>query len=133
VEDRFTDREAKDLSQTEAVSHSVSLIASQIRASAIICTTVSGQTAKQVSKFRPRVPVLSATWSQRIQNQLAVVWGVEAILVAPVVTTDDSINETVDAFFRHKRIKVGDTVVIGAGVPVGVPGHTNLIMTQVIK
>jgi pyruvate kinase len=133
VEGRFAERAAGSLGQTEAVSHSISLVAGQIKASAIICTSVSGQTARQVSKFRPRVPVLCATWSERVQNQLAVVWGVEAIQVPAAKTTDDSINSTVDAFFRHKRLKVGDTVVIGAGVPVGVPGHTNLIMTQVIK
>lgn len=124
---------AGNLSHTEAVAFAVNELAKMLKPQAILTTTTSGQTARLVSKFRPKSPLLCATWNERTCRQMAVVWGVEAILVDKPSTTDENVAHSIDGFVKQGRLKVGDSVVITAGVPAGVPGHTNLIMTQQVK
>lgn len=118
------------LEETEAISHAVAEIASQIHPKAILTTTTSGQTARLISKYRPRFPILCATWNSFTHRQMSVVWGVEAIHMALPQSTDEQIENAIEAFLASKRLKVGDTVVVSAGVPAGKPGNTNLIMVR---
>ncbi|MEZ5162396.1 MAG: pyruvate kinase alpha/beta domain-containing protein [Fimbriimonadaceae bacterium] len=94
---------------------------------AILTASTSGMTPRMVSKYKPNVPIFCACWSEKVQRQLAMVGGVHAIVIDPPLNTDDAIRATMNGFLRRKQIKVGDTVVITAGVPVGHPGKTNLI------
>ncbi len=123
----------RDCEATEAVAQSVAKLASLIGAKAILTTTTSGQTARLVSKFRPDAPILCATWDFKTHCQMAVVWGVEAIHIGMPSTTDEIVERAMDGFLRFKRLKVGDSVIVTAGVPAGVPGHTNLILHQIVK
>lgn len=118
------------LDETEAISFAVAEIASQIHPRAIVTTTTSGQTARLISKYRPRFPILCATWNAFTHRQMSVVWGVEAIHMALPQSTDEQIENAINAFVASKRLKVGDTVVVSAGVPAGKPGNTNLTMVQ---
>jgi pyruvate kinase len=119
--------------QADAIAQAVAQLASHIHPAAIVTTTTSGQTPKLVSKFRSKTPIYCAAWSERVQRQLAVVWGVESLLVPQPDTTDETIQQAVDAFLRKKLINCGDTVIVTAGVPVGVPGNTNMILTQEVR
>lgn len=118
---------------TEAVAHAVNELAKMIKPGAIVTTTTSGQTARLVSKFRPKVPILCATWNDRTRRQMALVWGVEAAKVTLPKTTDENISGAIDAFLKLGRLRVGDHVIVTAGVPAGVAGNTNLILTQLIS
>jgi pyruvate kinase len=129
----FKVRLRKSVDHTEAVAHSVSRLASLLDVDAIVTTSTSGQTARVVSKFRPDKPILCATWDERVQRQLAVVWGVEALRVPLPVGTDDAVRKALLAFVKVKRLKRGQSVIVTAGVPVGKPGHTNLIMTLLVE
>jgi len=133
IEHRFNERVLNGVSQTEAVCHSTASLSAQLKAQAIVVSSVSGATAQYVSKFRPKVPILCATRHDKTRAQLAVVWGVEAITVKAAQVADDTIKDSIDAFFRHKRLKVDDLVVVVAGMPVGVSGYTNMIWTEVVK
>jgi pyruvate kinase len=64
---------------------------------------------------------------------MAVVWGVEAMLIDCLTTTDEVLSHATDTFCNAGRLKNGDLVIFTAGVPAGKVGSTNLIMTQVIK
>ncbi|MFY9235525.1 MAG: pyruvate kinase [Fimbriimonadaceae bacterium] len=121
------------LHRTEAVAHSAVRLADSTTPRAILTTTTSGQTTRLVSMFRPRVPILCATWDARTLRQMAVVWGVDAILVPPPTTTDEIVAHAFEGFVKKKRLKPGDLVIITAGVPAGIPGHTNLILMEVVK
>jgi pyruvate kinase len=134
VESRFFDKvQGSGLSQTEAVCHSAAGLSAQLKAHAIVTTTVTGLTARSVSKFRPKVPILCTTFDDRTKAQLAIIWGVEAMSVKESKTIDETIQDSIAAFFRAKRLKVGDSVVVVAGMPVAVAGHTNMIWTETIK
>ena len=131
--DLMAARADSSASHTEAVTFAVAELAMMIKPQAIVSTTTSGQTPRLVSKFRPKAPILCASWREQTCRQMAVVWGVESILVDPPSSTDDIVANATDGLLRKGRLKVGDQVIITAGVPAGVPGNTNLILTQVVK
>jgi pyruvate kinase len=130
IEKVFREQAKDGISHTEAVAHSVVDLASIIKPAAIITNTTSGQTARLVSKFRPRAQILCATYDARTQAQMAVIWGVEAVHLQKPVNTDEGVNHAIDAFKMIKRLRSGDLVIITAGVPAGQPGNTNLILTR---
>ncbi|MEQ1820993.1 MAG: pyruvate kinase [Fimbriimonadaceae bacterium] len=119
--------------ETLAVSCAVADLAAALRPKAILTTTTSGQTARLISKFRPASPILCATWSQYTYRQLSVVWGVESLFMPLPSTTDEQIYNAIARFVEVKRLKVGDNVVVSAGVPAGRPGNTNLILIQKVE
>ena len=128
----FEDRHSNGISRTDAIAHSVSDLAKCLRPQAILTTTTSGQTPRLVSKFRPKEAILCATWDEVTQRQLSIVWGVETLKISPPETTESTIREAIDEFSRLKRLKLGELVIITAGVPPGTPGNTNMILTQMV-
>lgn len=131
IDRRF--RDASEVSHTEAVAFGVAELAKILKPAAVVTTTTSGQTARLVSRFRPKCPILCATWNDATWRQMSVVWGVEAIRVEKPVDTDENVASALDGFVRRDRLKVGDEVIVTAGVPAGVAGNTNLILTQMVK
>ena len=131
IEEDFHERAVSSISQTEAVAHSVVDLSRLIKSCAIVTTTTSGQTARLVAKFRPRSPILCATWSKRVQAQMAIVWGIQAALIPTPKDTDAAIDHAIKAFEKNGRLEKGDLAILTAGVPVGT-GKTNLIYTKVV-
>lgn len=118
---------------TSAVAEAAVQLASRLKVKAILCTSTSGHTARMVSKFRPKTPILCTAWSPEAHTQLSPVWGVETISLPSPNSTDDVVQLAIDGFLKAKRLKVGDRVVIVAGVPAGQPGHTNLIWVETVR
>jgi pyruvate kinase len=112
---------------TDAIAQATVEIALDLAATAIVTQTLSGATARAVSKYRPEAPIIGATTLDTTFRQLMLSWGVYPVLVAPSRNTDDMIEEAVEGAKRAGLVKDGDTVVLTAGVPAGVPGRTNLI------
>lgn len=131
IEDHFREHSRNHIGHPEAIAHSVADLAALLKPAAVISTTVSGNTARLVSKYRPKSPLLCATYDERTQCRLAVVWGVEAIRLPTPASAVDGIRNAVDAFKKKKRLKDGNLVIVTAGVPFG-EGNTNLIFTQVV-
>jgi pyruvate kinase len=63
---------------------------------------------------------------------MALVWGAEAALIPEPKNTDAATSAAVRVFERAGRLDKGDLAILTAGVPVGVAGHTNLILTKVV-
>jgi pyruvate kinase len=114
----------------EAIAQGSLEIAEDLSARAIICSTTSGSTARLVSKNRPRAPIIGATSSPETYRQLALSWGVVPAMVPFTRDTDTRLADAVQAAREQKLVARGDTVVIIGGVPVGEPGHTNLIKVE---
>lgn len=121
-----------DDSVTYAVSHATCTTANDLEASAIITATSSGFTARKVSKFKPKCPVIAATSSDRVRRKLALFWGVESVKVSEGKSTDEVFNNALQASQEAGFINKGDLVVITAGVPVGVAGATNLMKVHLV-
>ncbi|MGI6225023.1 MAG: pyruvate kinase [Peptococcales bacterium] len=117
---------------TDAISHATCTIAHNLGAAAIITSTESGSTARMVSKYRPKAPIIAVTPREKAQRKLLLVWGVEPILAPETEGTDAMIEQSINASLKAGLIENGDLVVITAGVPVGVPGTTNLLKVEVV-
>ena len=85
-----------------------------------------------VSKYRPGCPIIAATPKEEVLRRLSIVWGVIPIQVRETTGTDQMIEEATKKSLKAGLIKCGDLVVITAGVPVGVPGTTNLIKVHIV-
>ncbi|WP_379965479.1 pyruvate kinase [Ectobacillus sp. sgz5001026] len=133
-EDLFRKRmkEAKS-TITDAISQSVAHTAVALDVAAIVTPTESGYTAKMISKYRPKSPIVAVTFNEMICRRLALVWGVQAYLAKGTVNSTDELLETaIDTGMDAGIINFGDTVVITAGVPVGETGTTNIMKIHVV-
>ncbi|WP_442601470.1 pyruvate kinase [Paenibacillus sp. KN14-4R] len=119
--------QAQQTTVTEAISQAVANSALELNAGAIVTATESGYTARMVSKYRPKSPIVAVTTSERIMRRLTLVWGVETIQTPAVYTTDELFDNAVEYTLNAGRISLGDIVVITAGVPVGRAGTTNIM------
>lgn len=117
---------------TEAISYATCTTAADLGAAAIITATQTGYTARMVARYRPPCPIVAATPDQQVLRQLALVWGVQAVLVKRIQDTDGMIAGSIEAALAAGLIKGGDLVVITAGVPVGVHGTTNLLKVHTV-
>ncbi|MFD1957608.1 pyruvate kinase [Paenibacillus thailandensis] len=118
---------AQQVSVTEAISQAVANSALELDAKAIITSTKSGYTARMVSKYRPKSPIIAVTSDDKVVRRLALVWGVTPVLGEEQKTTDALFETAVKGAMSTGQLALGDTVVITAGVPVGFAGSTNLV------
>ena len=112
---------------TNAIAHATCLTAIDLKASAILAVTKSGSTAHMMSKHRPGCLIGACTSSERVLRQLNLSWGVYPMLIKEEYSSEILCLRAIDAAQKHKLVKVGDTVVFAGGVPLGIPGRTNLI------
>ena len=125
--------EFKDI--TSAIGHATvtTATANDLSASAIITVTKSGTTARMISKFRPQTMIIGATISEKAWRQLNLSWGVLPVMCEIKNNSDELFDHAVDVSLRCGAIKHGDTVVISAGVPLGISGTTNMLKVHEVK
>ena len=117
----------------DAICQSVAHTALSLDVVAIVAPTESGHTAKMISKYRPKSPIIAVSADDRVCRKLALVWGVQAYLAQdPVYSTDEMLEGAIQASKETGIVKSGDTVVIAAGVPIGETGTTNLMKVHVV-
>lgn len=121
---------AQQTSITEAISQAVANSALDLDAQAILTATESGFTARMVSKYRPKAPIIAVTPNEHVMRRLSLVWGVVPVKGEMVSSTDDMFEMAVNAAVSEGHVSLGDLVVITAGVPVSRSGTTNLIKIQ---
>ncbi|MDQ0191800.1 pyruvate kinase [Paenibacillus wynnii] len=123
---------AQETTVTEAISQSVAISALDLNAKAIISSTVTGHTARVVSKYRPKSAIIAVTTQERTMRQLALVWGVTPVHGLEASSTDELLETAVKGGIDSGLVTGGDLVVITAGIPLGRSGSTNLVkVTQI--
>lgn len=115
-----------------AISQAVGRIAGQLNAAAIMTLTKTGATARNVSKFRPRIPILAITPHVDIARQLQLVWGVRPLLILDLPSTSQTFQAAMNVAQEKGLLKEGDLVVMTAGTLQGVSGSTDLIKVDVV-
>ena len=118
---------------TSAISHATVTTAHDLNASAIITVTKSGTTARMISKFRPQTSIVGATINQKVWRQLSLSWGVKPVLCQLKNNTDELFDHAVEVTVKAGVAKKGDTVVITAGIPLGMSGTTNMLKVHKIN
>ncbi len=132
--EEFSKKRASTVAQTttEAISYATCASAHSLGAAAIITATKSGSTARMVSKYSPKVPIVAVTPNHKTRQHLLLVKGVYPLISPESETTDGMITIAVDTAVQAGYVKNGELVVITAGVPVGIPGSTNLIKIHTV-
>ena len=102
---------------TAAITHAASEAAVDVDATAILCCTGSGRTARAMARFRPEMELVALSPRKRTVDSLALSWGVGPIQVADSDSTDEMVAAAVDAALEHGRISSGDSVLVLAGSP----------------
>ena len=115
-----------------AISQAVSQIAVQLNAATILTLTKTGATARNVSKFRPGIPILAVTPHVDIARQLQLVWGVKPLLVLDLPSVSQTIQAALNVALEKTLVVEGDLVVITAGTLQGIPGSTDLVKVEIV-
>jgi pyruvate kinase len=120
------------VSVMDSISQVACEIATKLEAKAIIASTVSGSTARRVASRRPATPIVAPTPSQATYHRLALVWGVEPVLVDEFADTETMIITVVEGTRSRGLVEDGDLVIITAGVPLGGAGLTNTLKAHCV-
>ncbi len=125
----------KMISQTgisESVAYTSCILAANLGAAAIVATTRSGFTAKQISRFKPKANIIALSPDKQTINQLALFWGCTPRLVAKPKDTDDMIDKTTAAALESGTVRKGDIIVITAGHPLWTAGTTSMLKIETL-
>jgi pyruvate kinase len=117
-----------DPTPSEIVADAAYRAASLAQPAAIVALTASGSTARLVARYRPQVPVFAFTLSGRTVGQLSVIYGVRAVPVPKLASTDDLLVEIDGLLQTQGRLKRGDRVIFLAGLPIEKMGPANVMM-----
>jgi pyruvate kinase len=96
-----------------------------VEAKFLVAFTQSGDSARRMSRLRSPIPILALTPDHGTYNRLALTWGVEPMITPVVSHTDEMVKQVDGLLLESKRTTIGDSVIIVAGSPPGIPGSTN--------
>ena len=116
--------------EVDAISHSTCSMAIDLNAKSIVASSLSGMTARMVSRFRPPMDIVGLTTSEETRRKLALSWGVIPVAAELYPSTDVlffAAKKTAQAIFELKK---GDKIVITGGVTTGTSGNTSLIKIE---
>ena len=118
---------------TDAISHATCTTAHDLGAKAIITVTVSGFTARLLSRFRPQTDIIACSPDPKACRHMNMSWGVIPMLIDKVEESSEKLLSTaVDNVYRAGYVNYGDLVVVTAGLPLGIPGTTNMLKVQMV-
>lgn len=117
---------------TDAIAVSACQIAENLSAKAIITVTSSGYTARMVSRYRPSTPIIAATPEIKTLRRLPLIWGVYPCFIPYYESTDEMLSRSIDIAKEAGFVKDGDVVVLTGGVPIKVPGTTNILKVHMV-
>ena len=130
--DRITPLDAKPTTKGGAITKAATEIGTTLNAKYLVAFTESGESARRMAMFRNSIPILALTPVEGTYNRLALTWGVEPGIVSTVSHTDDMVKQVDQWLIEKREAQLGDTVVIVAGAPPGIPGSTNAVRVHVI-
>ena len=130
---RFRNMDYVIQSNIDAISHATCDMAIDTDSKGIVISSLSGKTARMVSRFRCPVDIIGMTTSEKVWRKLNLSWG-----VTPVLSEE---FDSVDVMFYHAvrhaktvfKLKKGDNVVLTGGRTSGESGNTNTIRLEVIS
>jgi len=111
----------------EATADAACGAASDIRAKFVVAFTQSGFTARLLSKFRPKVPVIALTPDEETRNRVCLYWGITPMIMKLPATTDEMIDGIEKVLLEKRLVKKGDAVVITSSSPLTTQGKTNFM------
>ncbi|NCC87677.1 MAG: pyruvate kinase [Clostridia bacterium] len=129
---RFRDSEFEIKNSSDAISHATCALSMDIDAKLIVVCTMSGTTARMVSRFRSPKPIVAMTTNEKVWNKLSLSWGVIPIVCEEFQSVDVLLYCVSDKVKQCGLVESGDNIVITAGMISGRTGSTNLIKLKTI-
>lgn len=128
---RSTDYQIKN--NLDAISHSVCSMAIDVDAKCIVVNSITGKTARMVSRFRCPTDIIGTTTNVRAWRRLNMSWGVTPVLCEQYPSLDIVYYQAEQQAKRLFSLKPGDNIVMTGGMINGTVGNTNTIKVEVIK
>ena len=130
---RFHDMEFSIRNTLDAVSHGTCAMAIDVNAKCIVASSISGRTARMVSRFRCPMPIVGTTTSERVWRKLNLSWGVKPVLSEEFNSVDVMFYHGLNQAKKILNLQSGDTVVLTGGQINGQTGNTNTIKIETVK
>lgn len=109
------------------------MLAERISAKLILSASLSGDTGRLLSRYRPELPIVVGTSDPRVQHQLALSWGVVPFILEECASIEELVERSVLYLKRKKMVKKEDEIIVVAGEPVGHEGHINLLEVREVE
>ena len=129
---RFHNAEVRIRNTLDAISHATCAMAIDVDAKAIVVCSVSGTTARMVSRFRSPVDIVGMTTDPKVWRKLALSWGVTPMLSETFSSVDVMFYKAMECAKKALGLASGDNVVLTAGPINGQSGNTNTIKVEKI-
>ncbi|MBI9089948.1 MAG: pyruvate kinase [Desulfobacterium sp.] len=129
--DKFLDT-SKTRDIAASVSYAASVLAESLDAKAIVASTKSGFTARQISRCRPDADIIALSPDKKALRQLCLYWGCVPSYICDPKDTDEMIEKGTKGALRTGLVNKNDTIIITAGHPMWVPGTTNMVKVKQI-
>ena len=123
----FTETKA-DFTTNDAIAEAAAgNMVKVVSAAGIVCFTMSGSTARRLSRERPPVPLLVLTPSVKTARRLGLLWGAHAVRTRDVDSFEEMVGKSKRMALRHAVGTAGQRLILVAGVPFKTPGSTNVL------
>lgn len=130
---RFQTADFEITSILDAISHSTCAMAVDVQAKCIVVSTLSGTTARMVSRFRCPVDIIGMTISEKAWRKLNLSWGVTPVLCEEFSSMEVMFYHAMNQAKNIFGLKKDDTVVLTGGLINGQVGNTNVIKVERVK
>ncbi len=101
--------------------------------SLIVAFTLTGNTARLVSRYRPSVPIIAFSPNQEVRRRLSLLWGVMPRVLEPVQESEEMVRRVEEELLARGLAKRGERIVIVFGAPVGQAGKINSLRLHTIS
>ena len=129
---QFQQQEFKIHSNLDAVSHATCAMAIDVDAKCIVVCSMTGTTARMISRFRCPTPTIGMTTSRRAWRKLNLSWGVIPVISEEFNSVEVMFYHALKEAERVMSLKKGDNVVITGGLINGTTGNTNTIKVETV-
>jgi len=99
-------------------------------APAVVTFTTTGGTTRLVSSYRPPVPIIAVTDKEQTMRQLALVWGVQAVMAGDEISYEAMLRIAREYLLSSRIAHRGQRIVVTAGIPFHVRGTTNMLRIE---
>lgn len=127
---RFYNAEFRIRNNLDAISHATCAMAIDVDAKGIVVNSVSGTTARMVSRFRCPVDIIGVTTDKKVWRKLAMSWGVTPVLAEEYSSMDVMFYNGMASARKLLNLQPGDNVVLTGGPINGKRGNTNTIKVE---
>lgn len=120
-------------SLADAISGAVGTVIREMKVDAIAAVTTTGKIARYMASRKFVLPIFAFTQSPAVSRKVNLLWGVQAVQIQDVDSTDDAIEQVKETLLERNYLKSGATVVVSIGRPLKARSRTNMLCIEKLK